>query len=262
LNGQFQRTLQSEEGPLENPTYIVLSRLTAQERTMDVIATNLANGSTPGFKAAHMLFSDWLPPNHASALPGGEAELQFTQDKATWRDFTPGTLTHTGEPLDIAIGSSGFFTIKTPQGDRLTRAGRFVLQPDGTIGDDAGNALLDVVGSPMIVPPGEARLTIAGDGTISGEQGTIGKIGVVMPTDPNRLVAEGGHLMRSDSNTAPVTRPQLVQGAVEDSNVSPMIEMTRMIQLQRDFQMMTQFTQSESDRQQAAIDRLTQNPTA
>ncbi len=243
---------------MENPTYIALSRLMAQERTMEVTANNIANSNTPGFKTQHVLFSDWLLPADRRAANAGETTIDFTQDRATWRDQSAGTLTHTGEPLDLAIGSHGYFTVGTAAGARLTRAGRFSLQPDGTIGDDDGNPLLDVSGSALKVAPGDSGLTVAGDGTISTLGGQIGKVGVVIPDDANRLVAEGSHLMRADSATKPVVQPGIVQGAVEDSNVSPMLELTRMMQLERDFQFVTQFTQSEADRQQATIDKMTQ----
>ena len=242
---------------MENPTYIALSRLVAQERTLDVVANNIANSSTPGFKSEHMLFSDWLLPVSSSAGKG-EREMSFTQDRATWRDQAPGTLSHTGDPLDLALGGAGYFTVMTAAGPRLTRAGRFGLQADGTIGDDAGDALLDTTGSPLRVDPGETNLTVAGDGTVSGVNGQIGRIGVVAPADPNRVFAEGRELMRADTATAPVARPGIVQGAVEDSNVSPMIELTRMMQLERDFQLVTQFAQSEADRETTTIDKMTQ----
>ncbi len=243
---------------MENPTYVALSRLMAQERTMDVMANNVANSNTPGYKAQHVLFSDWLLPTNQMQARIGETAIDFTQDRATWRDHSPGTLTHTGEPLDLAIGAQGFFTVRTANGDRLTRAGRFSLQADGTIGDDDGNPLLDTGGSPLRVSPGDTGLTIAGDGTISTKQEQIGKVGVVLPDDLNRMVAEGGHLLRADVKTKPVSQPGIVQGATEDSNVSPMLELTRMMQLERDFQFVTQFTQSEADRQQATIDKMTQ----
>ncbi len=246
---------------MENPTYIALSRLMAQERTMDVIANNVANSNTPGFKAQHVLFSDWLLGADQRTASQGEKSINFAQDRATWRDRSSGTLTHTGEPLDLAIGSDGYFTVKTPSGDRLTRAGQFSLQSDGTVGDDDGHPLLDDSGSPLRVSEGDTGLTVAGDGTLSSQLRRIGKIGIVDATDPDRVFSEGSHLLRSDGPTTPVSQPRIVQGAIEDSNVSPMIELTRMMQLERDFQFVSQFAQSEGDRQQTTIDKMTQTPS-
>ena len=91
---------------------------------------------------------------------------------------------------------------------------------------------------------------------MSSENGQLGKIGVVRPTDPMQLAAEGNTLFRADSPTAPVTSPGMVQGAIEDSNVQPVLEMTRMMDGLRQFQFVSQFIQAEADRQQSAIDKL------
>ena len=99
-------------------------------------------------------------------------------------------------------------------------------------------------------------MTIAGDGTVSSQNGQLGKIGVVAPSDPLRITAEGGTLFRADVPTAPVAAPGVVQGTVEDSNVQPVLEMTRMMDGLRQFQFVSELIQAENDRQQSAIDKL------
>lgn len=247
---------------MENSTTIALSHLMAQERAMDVVAGNVANSNTPGYKAEHVQFSDWLLPAHGRLADAGERDISFSQDRATWRDQSAGSLSQTGDPLDLAIGGAGFFSVQTPDGVRLTRAGRFTLQPDGTISDAAGHSLLDDGGSPITLGSGDAHVTIAGDGTVTTEHGRVAKIGIVNPSDPNRLTAEGSHQFRADTPTAANPTPGIIQGAIESSNVSPMLEMTRMMQLGRDFQFVTQFVQAEADRQQSAIDKLSAEPGA
>ncbi len=241
---------------MDNATYVAASRLVAQQRGMDVIADNIANAGTPGFKAERMLFSDWLGRQRNADAPRGGQTIAFTQDRATYRDTQPGSLSHTGNPLDIAITGDGFFTVDTPQGPRLTRAGRFGLLPDGTVADAGGDALLDANGQPVRVAPADTTITIAGDGSISSENGPIGKIGIVRAEDPMQLRAEGNRLLRADGATAPVAAPRLVQGAVEESNVQPVAEMTRMMAGLREFQFVSQFVQGEADRQQSAIDKI------
>ncbi len=241
---------------MDNATYVATSRLVAQQRGMDVIAGNIANAGTPGFKAERMLFSDWLSRQHSAGTPRGGETIAFTQDRASYRDTQPGSLGHTGNPFDVAITGDGFFTVDTPQGPRLTRAGRFGLMPDGTVADGAGDALLDTNGRPVQIAQADTHITIAGDGTISSENGTIGRIGVVRPADPMRLQAEGDRLLRADTPTVAVASPKLVQGAVEESNVQPVAEMTRMMTGLREFQFVSQFVQGEADRQQSAIDKI------
>ena len=229
---------------------------------MDVLANNIANTNTPGYKTEHVLFSDWLLHVGAGAEGGARgADVAFAQDRATWHDQSPGTITHTGEPLDLAIGGDGFFSVSTANGVRLTRAGRFTLAADGTITDSVGNAVLDDGGSPIVLADKGAHLTVAGDGTLSGDQGVIAKIGVVS-ADGNHLFAEGANLFRAETATAAVPRPGIVQGGVESSNVSPMLEMTSMMQLGREFQFTAQFARAEADRQQSAIDKLSAEPQA
>ena len=242
---------------MELPTYVALSRLAAQQRGLDVTATNLANVSTPGFKASRVLNTDWLSAQTGTDMPAGDRKVAYTQDRATYREQQSGPLQHTSNPLDLAISGDGYFTVDTPRGPRLTRAGHFTQQANGTIGDMDGNALLGTTGAPLRIAPTDSNITVTADGTVSTESGEIGRIGVVMPTDPNRMTAEGNRDLRADVPTAPVKDPKLVQGAVEDSNVQAVVETTRMMSDLRSFQFTTQFVQAEADRMQSAIDKIT-----
>lgn len=247
---------------MENPTTIALSRLVAQSRAMDVTANNLANAGTPGYKAERMVFADWLvrEPNlpNVDSLPPGGRVLAYTQDRATYRETEIGAFTATANPLDLAIGSGGYFTVMTAAGPRLTRAGHFERAEDGKIVDGAGNPLLDVNGKPIALAEADTQIGVASNGVISSENGQIGQIGVVAPQDVNRMRAEGARLYASDSPTKPVVDPQITQGAVEESNVQPIREVVAMMTTLREFQFTSQFVQAEGDRQQSAIDKITQ----
>jgi flagellar basal-body rod protein FlgF len=116
--------------------------------------------------------------------------------------------------------------------------------------------LLDNNGKPIVVSQTDTRISIAGDGTVSSENGQLGKVGVVKPADPMQLTAEGNTLFRSASPTAAVASPGIVQGSIEDSNVQPILETTRMLEGLRQFQFISQFIQAEGDRQQSVIDKL------
>jgi flagellar basal-body rod protein FlgF len=249
---------------MENATTIALSRLIAQTRAMDVTANNLANTGTPGFRAERMMFSDWLvrEPNTPPATTSGGRTLTYTQDRATYRDQQAGQFTSTSNPLDLAISGDGFFTVMAPAGPRLTRAGHFQRSPDGTIVDEAGLPVLDATGKNLQASPADTTLTVTANGMLSSENGEIGQIGVVQPTDPNRMRNEGARLLVSDSPTTPVPSPKIAQGSLEGSNVEPTLELTRMMTDMREFQFTTQFVQAESDRQQTAIDKITQRQPA
>jgi flagellar basal-body rod protein FlgF len=235
---------------------VATSRLVAQQRALDVVADNLANANTPGYKTERVQFSDWLSKQSSGTTPPGGSPIAYTQDRATWREQQAGTITHTGNPFDVAVTGDGYFTVNTPRGPRLTRDGRFGLLPSGTIADTAGNAVLDSNGQPIQLAPTDTTISIAGDGTVSSQNGQVGKIGVVRPTNPMLLSAEGNTVFLSGSTTTPVASPALEQGAIEESNVRPVLEMTRMMDGQRQFEFLAQFVQAESDRQQNSIDKL------
>lgn len=244
---------------MQNITSIALSRLVSQDRALDVTATNIANAGTPGFHAGRMVFADWLVRQPPGSQPPGGQTVNYTQDRATYRDNRQGPLTHTSNPLDLAIGDTdAFFTVQTRNGPRLTRAGHFERSPTGTIVNSQGNALLDTAGKPIQVSPTDVTLSITGDGTISSENGRLGRIGVVKPSAPRSLKPEGSQLYATAAPTTPSAAPLLVQGAIEDSNVQPVMELTRMMSDLRAYQFVGQLVQAEADRQQGAIDKLTQ----
>lgn len=234
---------------------LAASRLVAQQRATDITANNIANANTPGFRTERVQFSDWIDRQPGSTVPGGRT-ITYTQDRATYRESQPGTLTNTANPYDLAISGEGYFTVATKTGPRLTRDGRFGPLPDGTLADSGGNAVLDATGKPIRISPADTQVSIAGDGSISSENGPLGKVGIVLPADPMKLRAEGATLFVSDSPTTPVTTPGIVQGAIEGSNVQPVMEVTRMMNDLRQFQFVTQLIQAEDDRQQSAIDKL------
>ncbi|WP_428486615.1 flagellar hook-basal body complex protein [Rhodopila sp.] len=235
---------------------LAASRLMAQQRALDVTANNIANANTPGYRAERMQFADFISQQDGTAAPSGGRSITYTQDRATWREQQPGTLTHTANTFDLALAGDGYFTVSTKAGPRLTRDGRFGLMPDGTLADSKGDAALDTAGKPVQLSPADTQISIAGDGSISSENGQLGKIGVVQPTDPMKMTAEGATNFVSGSPTQPVAVPGVVQGAIEDSNVQPVLETTRMMDNLRQFQLVTQLVQAEGDRQQNAIDKL------
>lgn len=243
---------------MDDISTVALSRMVAQQRALDVTAANIANSSTPGYHGERMIFSDWLSRQTAPGLPPGGREIAYTQDRATYRDTRPGPLTHTGNALDIAVGAEGYFSVQTPRGPRLTRAGHFELSATGSIVDADNNALLDTKGKPMQVGPTDGTLTITGDGSISSAAGPVGRIGIVTPADPQSLKAEGSRLFDAGGPTKPVANPKITQGVIEESNVLPSMELNRMMNELREFQYTSQFIQSEADRQQQAIEKITQ----
>jgi flagellar basal-body rod protein FlgF len=126
--------------------------------------------------------------------------------------------------------------------------------------DEGGNALLDAAGKKIQLAPADTDISVSADGAISSQNGQIGRIAVVSVADQTRLQAEGSRLLNATGTTTTrVAAPHLIQGAIEESNVQPTQEVTRMMNDVRTFQMVSQFMQSEADREQGAIEKITQN---
>jgi flagellar basal-body rod protein FlgF len=238
---------------MDQPGYIILSRLSAQLRATQVLANNIANADTPGYRAERPIFATHLNPMRDEA---GSLGIAYSLDRATWRDLQQGPLATTGNPLDVALRGEGYFVVETPRGERYTRAGRFTLNEEGRLTDSDGHALLDTRGAPMAFAPGDSRIEIQGDGTIRTENGVVGRLRVVRFEDPQRLRPEGNRLFAADEPAEDVARPQLVQGAVEGSNVSAISEITRLTEEVRRFQFAAQLAEREGERLQTAVDRI------
>jgi flagellar basal-body rod protein FlgF len=239
---------------MDTPGYVILSRLGAQLRVTQVLANNLANTDTPGFQAQRPVFARYLQPQPEAPRGSG---IAYSIDRATWRETGPGTLTKTGNPLDLALRGEGFFAVRTPAGEeRYTRAGRFTLSAEGRLVDAEGNATLDQRGTPIVLGAGDTRIEIQGDGTIRSENGVLGQFRVVRFEAPQRLRAEGDRLFTAEEPPQPMERPGVVQGAVEGSNVRAVLEMVRMTEEVREFQTAVSFAEREGERLQTAVERI------
>ncbi|GBQ95060.1 flagellar basal-body rod protein FlgF [Gluconacetobacter liquefaciens] len=247
---------------MDNTTYIALSRLDTLTRALDVTANNLANANTDGFKASRQLFSEYLVKQKGpNTLPGDKQE-SYTQDQATYRDQLQGPLKSTGNLTDFAINGEGYFTVRTTQGIRLTRNGQFHRRMDGTIVDGSGNPVLDNAGRNLVLQNEEDLLSVATDGSISTQTGVIGTIGLVTVDNPQTLMPEGHFLLRPTTQTHTVARPEIRQAMLESSNVNAVSEATRMVEIQRDYDLTFQLIQTESTRNMNAIDKITAEPSA
>ena len=242
---------------MDTTGYVVLSRMVALQRQTDMTAHNIANANTPGFKASRMLFSDYLVNQRRVDQPAAARTVHFVQDRGTHREMATGALQSTGNPLDIALARDGFLVFATPRGERYGRNGRLTLDADGRLVGAEGFPVLAEGGEPIVIAPDEGQITIAADGTVSTENGRIGRIRVVRFDDPQALRAEGVNLYASDAEPRPADAPVVMQGMVEESNVRPVIELTLLMAQLREFQFAAQFIEREGERQTQAIERLT-----
>ena len=231
---------------METTSLISLSRQTGLRRQLEVVANNLANMNTVGFKGENMMFVD-----HFVRSSGGEnpfpQKLHFVRDVATFRDTTEGEITQTNNVLDVAIAGPGYFAVQTPDGERYTRNGRFQLDQSGQLVTQEGFAVL-TEGGPIVLGPRDTTVNIARDGTVASETGQLGKLRVVTFDNEAALRQVGNTLFRSDEAPRTGDKPTVVQGALEASNVQPIIEITRMIEVQRSYESLARFIDREDER--------------
>lgn len=235
---------------MESTAYIAMARQMALGRQMDVIANNIANMTASGFKAEMMVFE----PVVVDA--GNRQRLAFVQDVATVRDLAPGPLTVTDNPLDVAIEGPGYFAVETAAGVRYGRSGQFRLNELGELVTAAGDPVLDDGGAPLALPVGGGPITIAADGTVSNDGGVVGRIGVVSFADEQELRKVGGGLYATDQPPAPALEARVVQGALEGSNVRPIVEMTRMMATARAYQGTQRLIDTHHELQRRAIEHM------
>jgi len=169
-----------------------------------------------------------------------------------------GTLAQTGGSFDLAIEGDGFFLIETPEGERLTRAGSFLPNENGDLVTPEGHRVLDAGGAPVFVPQGAGPVGIAPDGTVSAGGQPVGQIGLVIPNDPQGMVRENGVRFRADDGFQPAIEGRMMQGFLEESNVDPVLEISRMIEVQRAYELGQSFIDKEDERIRSAIRALGQ----
>ncbi|NYZ11767.1 flagellar basal-body rod protein FlgF [Azospirillum sp. RWY-5-1] len=236
---------------MENPIYVALSRQTALRRQMDVVSNNIANMNTTGFKQQRMLFTEFLE------RPGMHEQVSFVQDRGVARDITNGGMTHTGNSLDFALNGPGYFTVDTASGRRYTRAGNFHLNDQRQIVDAGGLPLLSDNGQPMVIPEGAREITLAGDGTVSTELGAVGRLNIVTFRNEQLMTEVGSGLYVTDEDPQPAPpETKVAQGLLEQSNVKPVVEMTAMIEIMRQYQQNQRFIDNEHERIRTVIQRL------
>ncbi|MDE2029063.1 MAG: flagellar basal-body rod protein FlgF [Alphaproteobacteria bacterium] len=242
---------------------VLLSDQMALERSVDVIANNIANSSTVGFKREGIQFDTLLTPTPgANATLPGQRGINFVYDRATYRDTTPGTITNTGNPLDLAIQGSGYFKIQTAQGTRYTRDGAFCTDNQGNLVTSTGKMVLSDGGQPITIPDGASNITVSGEGDVSVQVGTVtsrtnlGKIAVVKFADEQQMSPAGNGLYATTQQETPVTGMPIVEGALEQSNVKPVVEITDLIKIQRAYEQATNLISQQNQRLDNAIDKL------
>jgi flagellar basal-body rod protein FlgF/flagellar basal-body rod protein FlgG len=234
----------------------------AMQRELEVVANNIANLNTTGFKSDGSIFQeDLMPVARERGFTGNDARVSFVQDRATWQDFSQGPIQQTGNTLDVAIDGPGFLTVQTPRGERYTRNGALQINAKDELVTNEGYQVLGD-GGPIVFQPQDRDITIGRDGSIAVPAGARGTLRLVNFAQPQQLQKDGTSTFMAPAGVAPqpATSVHVMQGAIEKSNVRGVLEMTRMIDVTRTYSIVANMLQQQSDLRKSAIQQLSDVP--
>ena len=256
---------------MENALLIGLSRQTALQRELDIVANNIANLNTTGFKADGAVFADFLPTRANSDLfAAPDQRMSLVQDRMSWHDMSQGTIQQTGGPLDLAIDGDGMLAVQTANGERYTRNGALQLNNLGELVTLSGDNVMGENG-PIVLQATDRDVTITKNGTVKvresqslNSDSTRGKLRLVTFASPQQLQKDGASTFAAPDGVSPVPladgSAHVVQGSIEKSNVRPVLEMTRMIELTRAYSEVAAILQQQGDLRKNSIQQLAEVP--
>lgn len=237
---------------MENSLYIGLSKQVVLRENMEIVANNVANVNTPGYRAQNMVFDEYIAdPRHM------EEDISMVLDYGQYQMTDPGALKDTGNPLDIALVGKGFLGIQAPDGNvKYTRAGNLTQDLNGALRNARGMAVMADNGDEITIPEDAKTVTIDQRGTVSTEQGEIGRLMIMEFDNDQELNPAGDGLYETTAQGRPSEKTAVKQGMLEGSNVQAVVEMTRMIEVLREYQTVQNIMQSEHERLRTAAQKL------
>jgi flagellar basal-body rod protein FlgF len=253
---------------MENTLLVGLSRQYALERELDIVANNIANLNTSGFKSEKSVFEEFLSSGaRENEFTRPDSQVRFVLDRTSFRNLGQGAVLKTGNPLDIAIDGNAFLAVQTTAGERYTRNGSMQINAAGQLVNTDGTLVAGDNG-PITFQTTDRNISIAADGRISVLEGPgsaetqRGKIKLVEFANPQLLQAEGANQYSAPAGVAPqaAPNPRVIQGALEGSNVNGVAEMTRMIEINRTYTQVATMLQTASDLRKSSIDKLADVP--
>ena len=222
---------------MDSGFYSAFTALAARMQSLDLVANNLANANTVGYKAQKEFYRafDYSLNNNTRLTSVNQAINNFGMLGGARIDLSAGTLQTTGNDTDLAIDGSGFFSVQTKSGVRYTRNGNFRLNAQRQLVDEQGNGVIGEQG-PITLPDG--KLTISDDGTVSVDGAIVDKLQVVDFAPGTPIVPEGNADFTAPAGSAaPATSAQVRQGMLESSNSDPVSSAVALIDLQRNAEM-------------------------
>jgi len=240
---------------MENPIYVGLSRQQSLQRQLEVVANNIANMDTAGFRGERMAFAEMVV--RPDGAPRREA-ISFGTDRASYMDERQGGFVATGNPLDLAIQGDGWFSYQTPGGTLYGRDGRLSVDAQGRLVTVDGHPVLDDGGAPVQVPQDGGAISVSGDGVVSAGGAAVARLALSRFESAQRLERVSGGLFAAPEGVEalPAAGARVAQGMLERSNVQAVVEMARMIELHRAYDSTAKLVENAHDLQRDAVSRL------
>lgn len=236
---------------MENSVYVGLSKQVVLRENMNIIAQNIANINTPGFRGQNMVFTEFVEdPRYM------KEDVSMVLDYGQYQKTDAGPIKNTGNSLDVALVGNGFFGIETNEGIQYTRAGNFAMNVNGEIVNALGMTVANENGGPITIPQDAKEINIDRTGVISTDQGVVGKLMIREFVNEQRLDPAGNGLYKTDAAPLEPEKTTVIQGKLEGSNVQAVVEMTRMIDVSREYQAVQNMMNSENERLRSAISKL------
>ena len=223
---------------MDSGYYAACTALKTQSNALELIANNVANINTTGYRAQLPSFESLLVEGRSSSINNGWSRMvnHFAVLNGTRLDLTEGNLQRTGNPLDLALDGPGFFAVQTTAGVLYTRDGNFRLSAKGQLTTAAGDAVLGTAGP--ITVPGNAQIAIGPDGTISVGGAVTGKLRLIEVAPGAQLTAVGGQYYSAPAKAVtPAVHTEIRAGMLESSNVNPVAAVVALITAQRQAEM-------------------------
>lgn len=235
---------------MNNASYVTLTRQDGLMREMQLIANNIANQATAGFKQQGITFSEYVQN------AGRDDFLSMALAHVPNRDVGQGPLRPTGGRLDLAIQGEGYFALQTDHGVRLSRAGAFYLNAQGALVNYDNIPVLDDQEQPIVLPPVIQNVEVRPNGEIMGDGLSFGRVGRFVPQNAQKMTSENGVLFDPQGPLAPSIQATVQSGYLEESNVDPILQIARMIEIQRAFEIGEKLAEQENERKLDATQKL------
>ncbi len=235
-------------------TITAASGLRSRMESLDMLANNIANGSTGGYKADREFYSLYMSPEAAGSLPNAGT---LPVIERPWTDFSQGELRTTSNPLDVALTGKGFFSINAPGGPLYTRDGSFRLSPAGLLVTADGQAVRGAGGAPINLSSAQP-VEISRDGAVLQDGQTVGQLEIVDFSNPAALTKQGHNYFRQvDASAAPQKgAAEVHQGTLESSNASSAEAAVRLVSVMRQFEMLQKAVAMGAEMNRKAIEEV------